>query len=142
VKKVIIEDVEEQSQPPASGGRFPDFIFGAMARRGIGSVEAIPTDGRKIPPAPVLWHYFSPTTATTEVVASVRHKYFRNILPQFAEFSGIDTYAGHALLELEWPVYGSFATHRFSIFLCNEPTMDFWIRIYLYGVDGFYPRFK
>jgi hypothetical protein len=139
VNEVTIEDLPTQ---PDDVLRFPDFILGAMARRGIGSIEASFGNDSPQPPALLPWHYFSRTTHAVETVAEIRQDYFRTILARFATFSGISPYSGHTLLALRWPVGGSLVTHRFSIFLCNEPTMAFWIRIYLYCIDGIYPNRK
>ena len=140
MNELVIEDIPTQ---PEEVLRFPDFIFGAMARRGIGSVEASLSVVEPEPHSPtILWQYYSRTTHTFETVAEISRIHFRPILARFAFFSGISPYSGHTLFATQWPVCGSPVTHRFSVFLCNEPTMDFWIRIYLYGIDGFYPKFQ
>jgi hypothetical protein len=139
VNEVIIEDLPTQ---PDDVLHFPDFILGAMARRGIGCVEASFTLDTPQPPALLPWHYFSRTTRSVETIAEIRQDYFRTILARFANFSSTSPYSGHALVAVRWPGGSSPVSHRFSIFLCNEPTMAFWIRIYLYCIDGIYPTPK
>ena len=143
MNELAIEDISSQ---PDDILRFPHFILGAMARRGIGAVEAAlaSTEGEPLAPlAPIIpWQYYSRTTRTSETIAEVPRSHFRPILARLAFFCGISPYAGQITFTVQWPVCGSPVPHRFSIFLCNEPTMAFWIRIYLYGIDGFYPTFK
>lgn len=135
--------IEDFAQIPDDILYFPDFIFGAMARRGIGSVEAsLPKEIQKPPRLPVVWQYFSRTTDTFETVAEVRRDHFRAMLARCAKFTGISPYCGQCLFSIKWPIADVPVVHRFSIFLCNETTMAFWIRIYLYGIDGVFPVFN
>ena len=134
-----IQDVPSQ---PGDILRFPDFILGAMARRGIGSLEAALTGVADEPGALVPWQYCSRTHQTTETIAQIRLDHFRTYLARFATFCGINHYSAQTTFAVQWPISGSPVTHRFSIFLCNEPTMAFWIRIYLYCIDGIYPTPK
>jgi hypothetical protein len=137
VKELTIESIEVQ---PDDILLFPHFIFAAMARRGVGSVEAALTSTDGEPPAPIIpWQFYSRTTRAVETIAEVSRSHFRPILARLAFFCSISPYAGETGFSTQWPVCGSPATHRFKVFLCNEPTMAFWVRIYLYAIDGFYP---
>ncbi len=140
MNELVIEDIPTQ---PEEILRFPDYLFGAMARHGIGSVEASFSVIEPEPHSPTIpWQYFSRTTHTFETIAEIPRIHFRPILARLAVVSGTSPYAGQAALAIQWPISGSPVTHRFSIFLCNEPTMAFWIRIYLYCIDGIYPTPK
>jgi len=137
VNELTIEDIGSQ---PDELLHFPSFLFSAMARRGVGTVEASLGSVEGEPLAPIIpWQYYSRTTRTTETIAEVPRSAFRPILARVAFFCGINAYGGEVSFAAQWPVCGSPVLHRFSVFLCNEPTMAFWIRIYLYGIDGFYP---
>jgi len=139
MKEIAIEDVSSQ---PEEIARFPDYIFSAMARRGIGVVEANLTGVADEPHALVPWQHIGRTHQSVETIANVRLDHFRSYLARFASVCGINPYAGHGDIGILWPVRGASVTHYFSVFLCNEPTMAFWIRIYFYGIDGIYPSAK
>lgn len=135
--------IQDLPEMPDDILHFPDFVFGQMARRGIGSVEATtPLEIHRPSKAPIAWQYFSRTTHTVETIAEVRRDHFRAFLARCAMFTGISPYGGQCLFSIEWPVAEVPVVHRFSLFLCNEPTMAFWIRIYLYGIDGVFPLRK
>jgi len=135
--------IEDLSSQPSDLVCFPDFILSEMARRGIGSVEAsyIGVVGER-PASSVAWQHFSRTTRAGETIADVPLNHFRVVLARFAKFTGISPYAGQVCFAVRWPIFGALVPHRFSIFLCNEPMMAFWIRIYLYCIDGVYPTFE
>ena len=122
---------------PAHGGKkFPDFILNQLVLQGIGRVEAdFPDDG-----GDVIWRYFSRSSEEAKILTQLPKQFFRPVLPRFAAFAQIDPYCGHTLFAVapaaNWPVA---AVHRFSLFLCNEPTMGIWLRLYLYCIDGVWP---
>lgn len=138
MNELVIQDISSQ---PDDLLRFPDFILGAMARRGIGSLEASLGSATDDSSSVIPFTYYSRITHTSETLAEIPRKNFRPILARLAFRCGTDPYSGQALFAIQWPISGSPVPHRFSIFLCNEPTMAFWVRIYLYGIDGIYPTF-
>ena len=119
---------------------FPDYIITQMIASGPCAVEAdytLPEDGR----IPLVLSLHS--SAERTVVARVKPQEFRALLARFATHFSLDIcYAGQALFSCEAELEGSLRQHRFSLFLCNEPTMGFWMRLYLYSIDGSFPSFK
>ena len=115
---------------------FPDYVIHRLAMAGIGRVEAEPGgEGRD-----AIWRYVSRRTGVDGEFARLPDKMFRPLLARWATFSAADLYCGHTLFAVnaqpEWPSSG---VHRFSLYLCNEPTMAFWFKLYLYCIDGVWP---
>jgi len=88
----------------------------------------------------VPWRYVRTRTGEQEEVVQLPTVLFRAALARVAMFAGIDRYCGQAIFGVEpaanWAIA---AIHRFSLFICNEPQMGFWIRLYLYRIDGSQP---
>src|SRR4051794_4339262 len=105
-----------------SPATFPDYLVHQLAMAGIGRIEAEPArDG-----ADAIWRYTSRRTGDQREFARSPMGLFRPILARWATFSGADLYCGHALFAVDaQPGWPSTATHRFSCFVCNEPTMAF-----------------
>lgn len=119
---------------------FPDFVITAMLRVGPSFVEAdasVQQDGF------VEFWLKQRTTSERSVIGRVPMTLFRPILARFAKFSGVENlYCGHVLFACAHERDGQTRPHRFSLFLCNEPTQAYWLRLYLYCVDGVFPAFK
>ena len=116
---------------------FPDFVISAMMRVGPSLVEAdasVQQDGL------VEFWLKQRTTGERSVIGRVSIGSFRPILARFAAFSGVENlYCGHTLFACDFERDGQTRPHRFSLFLCNEPTQAYWLRLYLYCVDGVFP---
>jgi hypothetical protein len=116
---------------------WPDHLLHRLATAGIGRVEAeLPTD-RGV----VVWQYTSRLSGERRELAQLPVGWFRPVLARLAVFAGLPSlYGGHALFAVtpfpEWPTGGAY---RFSLFLCNEPAMGLWARLYLYCIDGVWP---
>jgi hypothetical protein len=114
---------------------FPDYVIHRMAAAGIGRVEA----DRAPTGQDFVWRYVSRAAGEEEWM---RHSpaTCRNLLARWARFANADPYCSQVLFAVdaqpEWP---AAATHRFSLFLCNEPTMGVWFKLYLYCIDGVWP---
>jgi len=115
---------------------YPYFILHKLAERGVGSVEAEPVAGA----GEVAWRYTSRVSGEQVELVRQPRGMFRPVLARFANLAGINPYAGHEFFAAEaaphWPATG---VHRFSLFVCNKPTMGIWLRLYLYGIDGVWP---
>lgn len=134
--ELVIEDIDSV---PDDVLCLPDFILSAMVRRGLGFFEASlgsVAEPHRLPSSLVSLQYRSGTTRISETIGEIPHNRFRPLLARLALLCGVNPYAGQALFAVKWPAAGSMTRYRFSIFLCNEPTMDFWVRIYLYSIDA------
>jgi hypothetical protein len=134
---LTIKPVPEQ---PTELVIFPDFIVSAMLRVGPSFVEADATlqqDGS------VEFWLKERRAAQPSVIGRVPVNQFRLILARFATFGGLGNLFGdHVLFACDFERDGKIRPHRFSLFLCNEPTVAYWLRLYLYCIDGVFPSFK
>lgn len=116
---------------------WPDHLLHLLAAAGVGRVEVeLPPDGDM-----VLWQYVSRLSGERRELARLPIRWFRPVLARLATITGLPNfYCGHTLFAiapfLDWPADG---IHRFSLFVCNEPTMGIWARLYLYCIDGVWP---
>ena len=118
---------------------FPDYMIHRLALAGIGRIEAEPI----VDEPDAVWRYVSRRTGEQQEFARSPMRMFRPLLARWATFSGTDLYCGHTLFAVDaQPGWPSSGTHRFSCFVCNEPTMAFWFRLYLYCIDGDWPMPK
>jgi hypothetical protein len=119
---------------------FPDFIISAMLHVGPCLVEAdvsVQQDGL------VEFRLKQRGASERSVIGRSPVSLFRPILARFAKFSGVeDLYGGHVLFACDFEREGQIRPHRFSLFLCNEPTQDYWLRLYLYAISGVFPSFE
>lgn len=118
---------------------FPDYVITQMIAVGPCSIEAdyaLQQDGN------IPFTLSSHSSSERTVVTRVKTQEFRTLLARFATQVSLDNhYAGQVLFSCEAEKDGSLRQHRFSLFLCNEPTMGFWLRLYLYSIDGLFPSF-
>ena len=134
---LTIQPVPEQ---PTELVLFPDFVISAMLRVGPSFVEAdasLQQDGL------VEFWLKKRGAAECPVIGRVPVDLFRSILARFATFGGLgNPYCDHILFACDFEREGQIRPHRFSLFLCNEPTQAYWLRLYLYCIDGVFPSFK
>ena len=129
------------SHPPSEDNLslYPDFLVTCLLKNGIGNIEAdkaLQHDGT------VDFILTSRTTGTARIISSIGTGFFRPVLARFGNRCRDDMlYCGHHLFACQFEREGKIRDHRFSIFLCNEPTMACWLRLYLYGIDGLFPAF-
>jgi hypothetical protein len=115
---------------------FPDHLVHVLAAAGVGLVEAsLPAEGDAVP-----WRYTPRRGEGPRELARLPVGRFRPVLARLATAAGLSPYGGHALFAAgpapDWPEQ---RVHRFSLFVCNEPAMGIWARLYLYCIDGVWP---
>lgn len=117
---------------------YPDFLICCLLRKGIGRIEA---DRAAAHNGKVDFIFTDRKTGRSELVGSVGQGVFRPILARFSVWCGAVeiVYSGHTLFACEWENEGKKRMHRFSLFLCNEPTIGIWMKLYLYCIDGVWP---
>jgi len=119
---------------------YPDYILLHMLRVGPSSVEAdmsLPHDET------IEFRLRERNTGVSNIIGRVPVHLYRIILARFSVFSGLENpYHGSVLFSCEFEREGRLRHHRFSLFLCNEPTMSYWLRLYLYSIEGVFPSFK
>jgi len=133
VNELIIEDMCTQPDGITS---FPDFIFAAMARRGLGSVEVEESGTDSVRQPPTRWQFHSGGTGTVETIAETRPPHFRTYLARFARVCGISPYGSEVSVSIAAPFSGSLGTHHYSIVLRNSQQTGFGIRIHLHAIDN------
>ena len=115
---------------------FPDHLIHSLAVAGVGLVEAArPAHGDAVP-----WWYTRRRGGESRELARLPIGWFRPTLARFATILGLSPYCGYAVFAAgPAPLWPEQQVHRFSLFLCNEPTMGVWARLYLYCIDGVWP---
>lgn len=77
------------------------------------------------------------STRSSNVIGRVGAGQFRPVLARFAAFARLDNlYGSQTLFAVEAERDDIPCIHRFSLFLCNEPTMSHWMRLYLYAIEA------
>ena len=111
-------------------------ILTGMLKSGICSLVAeLPLEkGVDVP-----WQLTLRATGKTRCVLTMPRFAFRPVIAHMACLAGASPYAGQANFTIAYPHDGQTRPHRFSFFICNEPTMDIWVRLYLYSIDGVWP---
>jgi hypothetical protein len=115
---------------------YPDHLLHRLAAAGVGRVDAeTPADGDVVP-----WWYVSRLSGERRELARLSVRWFRPVLARFATLTGMSLYGGHTLFAVApLPGWPAAEVHRFSLFLCNEPAMGIWARLYLYCIDNVWP---
>jgi len=113
---------------------FPDFLVTILIREGYGHIDATAPsiEGECVP------FIFKTRRGDVEKqIAEVGRGFFRVVLAQLAARCKVENiYAGHAFFEFEQNVNGEVKTYRFSLFICNESAMGYWLKLYLYGISS------
>jgi hypothetical protein len=115
---------------------YPDFLLHLLLREGVGRIEDQPGESYH---TPVRWRFTSRLTGATKVLTSLSTRLFRPVLARFAVKVGLSPYGGHDLFTVTVAGEGGPRPERFALFLCNEPTMGIWVKLYLYCIDGVWP---
>lgn len=133
---LAIKDLTEQPKPDELV-LFPDYILGRMLRAGPSMAEADVSLRPEGPVDFVLRH----RSGQTETIASVPTLgEFRTIMARFAVFCQLpNIYLGQVFFDCDYEREGRIRKHGFSIFLCNEPAMGIWLRLYLYFIERLWP---
>ena len=120
---------------------YPDYLVYRLLKLGIGGIEAARASGDN---ERVDFVFTSHRTGKSEVAASIGSGFFRPLLARLGPRFGADDmlYMGHTLFACEAECEGQKRLHRFSLFVCNEPTMGIWMKLYFYCIDGVWPMLK
>src|SRR3954469_11655915 len=113
-------------------GSFPDFLVATLVREGYGRIEASApsTESEYVP-----FIFKTQRGGVEKQIGEIGRGFFRSVLAQLAARCHVENvYAGHAFFESEQMVNGEPKIHRFSLFVCNERSMEFWFVLYLYGI--------
>ena len=140
MKTIELQKVE--AEPSAEDFRlYPDYLVNRLLKLGIGGIEAVRAANGK---ESVDFIFTSHRTGLIETIASIETGFFRPLLARLGPRFGADNmlYVGHTLFACEAECDGKRLTHRFSLFVCNEPTMGIWMKLYLYGIDDVWPMRK
>lgn len=120
---------------------YPDFLAGLLIKLGIGVIEATraSNDNKRID-----FIFISHQTGERKVVGAIGNGFFRPMLARLGpRFGASDMlYMGHTLFACEEVHEKQKRMHRFSLFVCNEPAMGIWMKLYLYCIDGVWPARK
>jgi hypothetical protein len=137
-----IELQRMEAEPTGEDFRlYPDYLVNLLLKLGIGGIEASRADGGK---ESVNFIFTSHKSGQTKAVGSIGSGFFRPLLARLGPRFGADDmlYMGHTLFACEAECEGRKRLHRFSLFVCNEPTMGIWMKLYLYGIDEVWPMRK
>jgi hypothetical protein len=114
----------------------PDYLIHRVVQLGVGRIDSEP-DVRQ---SQVVWQYTSRRTGERVELARSPDRLFRIVLARWATLLGTDPYCAQKLFAISpHPAWPSAEIHRFSFYLCNEPTMAIWFKLYLYCIDGVWP---
>src|SRR5213075_1817292 len=120
-------------EPPEDLLLYPDFVVTRMLVAGPCALEAdhaLQQDGN------IPFTLSGRGSSAGAVIGRVPLSSFRTVLARFAVFGGLENlYGDHALFACDFERDGVVIPHRFSLFLSNEPTVAFWLRLYPYGID-------
>ena len=141
--EVIVMDRVEM--PPENNvWGFPQYLLCRLLEQGPALLEAEITDAKVATAGRenIEWR-FSPRVQVDRSPPIIRSDWrrFRPTLASFGNLCGISPYGGHTLFQIRFTDQEKPEPERFAIYLCNEPTMGFWIRLYLYGIDGAFPNY-
>lgn len=120
---------------------YPDFLVSLLIKLGIGVIEA---SREKNDADQVDFIFTAHETSKSEVVGSIGSGFFRPLLARLGPRFGAEDmlYTGHTLFACEAECAGQKRTHRFSLFVCNQPAMGIWMKLYLYCIDDVWPMQK
>lgn len=128
-------DVRLTEEEPSGISEYPHFLLTHMLKAGICRLEAAP-----VPPARLVdWVLTPRLQGESGTIRSQSNGEFRAVLAALGWQLAQNPYRCHTLFEVEFPHEGRPAIHRFSLFLCNEPAMAIWVKLYLYCIDGVWP---
>jgi hypothetical protein len=129
--------IKSITHEPSEHLLYPDYLVSCLLREGIGNIEADLAHKRD----DVVEFVMTPrTTGATRVVGRMQPGLFRSFLAHFGRRLSEDMlYGGHALFACEFEHEGRMRTHRFVVFLCNYQGTAFWMRLYMYCIDGVWP---
>ncbi|HET7625584.1 MAG TPA: hypothetical protein VFM25_09990, partial [Verrucomicrobiae bacterium] len=120
---------------------YPDFLVNLLIKFGIGVIEASRSknDSDRID-----FIFTSHRTGESQIVASIGSGFFRPLLARLGPRFGAENmlYLGHTFFTCEAECEGRKRSHGFSLFVCNEPTMGIWMKLYFYSIDGVWPMRK
>jgi hypothetical protein len=132
MRSITFQSIAEQPDEQ-SFHLFPDFLITRLIYEGRGRIEArYPSRESEFVP----FIFKTRDGQTEKIIGEIGRGFFRSVLAQLAVRCHIENiYAGHTFFSCDAETSGQTKTHRFSLFICNEPTMDFWLILYHYSID-------
>ena len=122
--------------PPEDVFTYPDFLLCLLLQAGVGKVEPNWKSNEK---KEVDWIFTSRISGEQKIIAACPVYWLRPIFARFGFFVNINPYCGHALFKVKFGEDEEASKESFSLLLCNEPTMEIWMKIYFYGIDNKWP---
>jgi len=136
METIVIERVKTQ---PENVVGFPQYLLCRLIEQGPALLEA---DIATADTETIEWR-INPRRKSRDNPLVIRSaaRGFRPTLARFGFLCGINVYSGHTLFQIRFVDEEKARPEQFAIYLCNEPTMGFWVRIYLYAIEGVYPNY-
>lgn len=137
MRSIAFQSITEQPDEQ-SVHLFPDFLVTGLMHRGLGRIEAYyPSRESEFVP----FIFKTRDGHTEKIIGEIGRSFFRSVLAAFAVRCRVENvYGGHALFSCDAETNGKSKTHRFSLFICNEPTTDFWLILYYYSIANNLPH--
>jgi hypothetical protein len=133
MQPITIQKIET---PPEDVVTYPDFLLCLLRQSGVGKIEP---DWKSSGGKQVDWVFTSRISGEQKTLASCPAHWLRPIFAKFGFLVNINPYCGHAVFKIRFGEDGEPGKESFSLFLCNEPTMEIWMKLYFYGIDNKWP---
>jgi hypothetical protein len=136
MQPLAIKNVADQPKPDELV-LYPDYVIGRMLRAGPSLVEA-DASFRSGGAVDFVLRHRSGQRETIGCAPTAGD--FRTILARFAVFCQLpNIYVGQVFFSSDYEREGRVRQHGFSLFLCNEPAMGIWLRLYLHSIERLWP---
>ena len=129
--------IQRIQTPPEDVAGYPDFLLCLLLQSGVGKIEP---DLKSSQGKQVDWVFTSRISGEKKTLASCPAYWLRPIFAKFGFQADINPYCGHALFKIKFGDDEEPSKESFSLFLCNEPTMEIWMKLYFYSIDNKWPH--
>lgn len=117
---------------------YPDYLVSLLLKQGVGRIEA---ERSQMKDGKVEFVHTDWKEGRRQIVGRLELGDFRAVLARFGVICKVSNlYVSHSFFGCDYQREGQIRSHSFSLFICNEPTMDIWLRLYLYGIAGVSPK--